>query len=338
MSRTYPDRITLTAPFGYPIPGGPMNLYAVVGDPNGLLTANVGDRAFQVGSSETWVCTGGSVWTALSSLSGTRTQFLLRPSVAPNPALGTYATFAAAYAAAVAQPGVKTIYVQGDGVAVPIQAGVYDMSQIVLVGLNNPGSPTGQQTMTTPAGAVSAVFTSFLNGAENIILNHFGTAAPLATIAPGPATAIRARTGRNATWQSDGNAQPVLRAGGTGAVFLDVEEGSLMVGDGALQYEPLEVLAGATLRTLLYDNTNLTLDSVRGPVGATLERFFVGVGPQQLTYANFLGAITDFVGSPGLQYTPGAPVLWVAPPPTNVKSALDRIATALAPLVGGAIP
>lgn len=59
--REYTDRISLNPPFGAPGPGR-VDIYATAGDPNGVISATQGDRAYQVSSNNVWVCAGGTVW------------------------------------------------------------------------------------------------------------------------------------------------------------------------------------------------------------------------------------------------------------------------------------
>ncbi len=53
-------------------------------------------------------------------------------------------------------------------------------------------------------------------------------------------------------------------------------------------------------------------------------------------------ALVEFAQNPDqagqLSYTPGTPADWDAPAPTTVAEALDRLATAVEGLLGGAIP
>jgi len=340
MARDYSDRITLNPPFGYPVAGTALNVYAVPNDPNGVLSGNAGDRAYQTGSDNEWICQGGAVWVTAASLvpTGPRLQFLLQPSLPPDPANGRFDTFAAAHAAAVAVDApLKTIFVQGDGAPVPIEAGVYDMATIALVGLPGP-TPTGQQTMTSAPGTSVTSFVNFQHGTENIILDHLGTTLPLAVVVSAPGAVYSMRTGKNATWQSSGGAQAVL--GVTGVVFLTIEDGTSIVGDVPGQFDPFVFMVDLSiLRLLMYDNVTLTNNVLRGGAGAVVEAFFVGVGTTlSTTQANYSGVIGQFEGASTMFYSPGAPAVWVPPVPDNIGSALDRLAAALAPLVGGAIP
>lgn len=62
-SRVYTSRVTLMPPPDAP-GDGQVNLYAIGGDPNGVLDADLGDRAFEINGTNTWTCAGGNVWAA----------------------------------------------------------------------------------------------------------------------------------------------------------------------------------------------------------------------------------------------------------------------------------
>ena len=62
-SRIYTSRVTLMPPPDAP-GDGQVNLYAIGGDPNGVLDADLGDRAFEINGTNTWTCAGGNVWAA----------------------------------------------------------------------------------------------------------------------------------------------------------------------------------------------------------------------------------------------------------------------------------
>jgi len=57
MSRVYADRITLSPSPAFPglPPGGAVDIYAVPGDPNGVLTAAQGSLALQLNSTNMWL-------------------------------------------------------------------------------------------------------------------------------------------------------------------------------------------------------------------------------------------------------------------------------------------
>jgi hypothetical protein len=263
---------------------------------------------------------------------------VVQPSIgADQPALGLFITFAAAYAAALALPvPMRTIFINAPGSIVPIPAGTYDLSTIRLVGYpTGSGGVTGLQRLQT---AVGTFFTGFVNGTENIWLDHLGTTA-LFTTSPATPNVLRIRTGKNALWTSSGNAAPLVLMSGTGGLFVDVEEGSRMVGDTPGTYEIFE-LSGAPgeIQFNLYDNSDLTVDSLRGPLGSTINLLFVGVGPSFTTQANFAGTLATFRGASSLYYEGIADVSYVLPGPITVAEALGRIEAAVVGLLGGAIP
>jgi hypothetical protein len=263
---------------------------------------------------------------------------VVRPSIGTDqPDLGLFITFAAAYAAALDLPvPMRTIYIDAPGSIVPIPAGTYDLSTIRLVGYPTASSGvTGIQRLQT---AVGTFFTSFVNGAENIWLDHLGT-APLYTASPAAPNALRIRTGRNSLWSSSGNAAPVVLMSGTGGLIVDVEDGSAMTGDTPGTYEIFE-LSGAPgeIQINLYDNSSLSTDSLRGPALSTINLFFVGVGPLLNTQANFAGTLAVFRGAAATFYDGLANANYVLPGPSTAAEALARMESALVGLLAGPIP
>lgn len=258
---------------------------------------------------------------------------ILRPlAAADDPKNGIYTTWAAAHAAALALPvPMRGLYIDAPATTVTITPGEWDMDNMPIVGYPDPGGATAKQQITTaPAGVT---FLNFYHGTENCVLNHAGNAALFTPAANAP-NALRMRTGKNAYWMSSGTAV-IVGFTGTGGLFVDVEDGTSIVGDAIGTFEVFGVAVGATLALYLYDNVTVSVNSIRG--AGTLERHYYGIGPEVLAQGALSGPNQTFGGSDGLEYTPGTPAIWTDPDPTRVKQALDRMATALAGLLGGGV-
>lgn len=253
----------------------------------------------------------------------------VRPSIAADdPSLGLYQTWAAAHAAiALVEAIRKIIYIDAAGVIVTIGAGAFDMTRIAIVGFPTAGSgAVGLQQLTTVAGTT---FTNWTEGCEGCSIEHNGAAAlcSYGQVAP---NALRIRTGKNSRFRSTGNLAPFFLLTGSGGLFIDVEEGSTFVADGAGDYEIVELTAGE-IEMRFFDNVELSNDWLRGGAAFTVNQLFVGVRPELTTNANFAGTNAYFQGADGLFYE-AAPADWVGAPPTTVGAAIDRIAAALGPI------
>lgn len=174
--RLYGNRITLNPPPDS-ADGGEIDLYAVADDPSGVLSANAGDRAFQIGTNRTWACTGGTVWEEIVGGGGTL-PIIVRPA-APDPTAGVYETFAEAHAAAVEQVTTNllpvTIYIDEFDNGIDVAAGTYDFMGLISIGSYDPAR---QFYLNTYDGVV---FQNFQLGFQNGELYH-DSADPLVTI------------------------------------------------------------------------------------------------------------------------------------------------------------
>lgn len=256
------------------------------------------------------------------------TYATVRPSIgADDPANALYTTFAAAYAAVTAATGPKkTIYIDSPGVIVNIAAAAYDLKDIAIIGL---ATSVLSNAITIADGTT---FTNWPDGFENCSVIFLGT-APLFDQSAATATARVIRTGKRCVLACAGTA-PMIRCSNAGAILgVEVEDFSTI---GLAAYEVVDVAAGE-IQLNLYDNTTLGQDTVRGVGGTTLGLLFVGVGPQFLTQANFAGTLATFDGAANLYYETTDLLAW-ATLPTTTGDALDRIATAVAGLLGVPIP
>lgn len=329
-SRIYTDRITLNPPIDAP-GDGEVNLYAVEGTPNGVLDANAGDRAWEIGSSNKWVCTGGTTWVAdngSGAVDAPGWNIILRPAGVEDEATGVYTTWATAFAAAEVIDGEVTLWVDSPGVAVVVPVDTYDFENITLKGWYYPDATSSaiqaQHILTTSEGVV---FSNCFNGWENIQVNHTAATTPLCTftcpVAPGMVTA---RTGVRSMTQALGAAPVYTFVAGAGVVGQLIVEPLSRVGDGSND----AVLIGAGV-TLVFRNNSATLadDCISGAVGTTLSEVTqFGVLP---TLAGFLGTRTTLSTASLLPYTPATPANWSSPP-TTIQAALDAIANNISPV------
>jgi len=103
--REYTDRISLNPPFGAPGPGR-VDIFATLGDPNGVISATSGDRAYQIASNNVWVCSGGTVWALQTAANEEYTTGVpaawVSPPVVVSDALDRIAAYTQAMDAALA--------------------------------------------------------------------------------------------------------------------------------------------------------------------------------------------------------------------------------------------
>lgn len=327
--RIYTDRITINPPPDAPGDGN-VNFYAVEGDPNGVLDADLGDRAWQISSTSKWVCNGGTSWSLDDGGGGGGVirQFTWDQGAVTNTDEGVYDTFAGAQAAAAsavvdASGGQITLYAVGDADNdITIEdPGAYDMTGITLVGQSSLG--TGEQvTVRVPDG------TTFTNPAKiaNVKLYYTGNDT-LITYATGLTGGIF-EWGPNTTVSPFGGgvAGTVLAVTGTGTASLYLLDGSSLQGGDAGGLV-VDVQDTATLSLYMYSQTNVDGDVLGGIVGTTLYVFREGasVFNDQTT---FLGTFTGpAAGDLPYQSTDVTAWAYSSPggAPVTVNSALDLL-------------
>jgi hypothetical protein len=194
MGRNYVDCVTISPLVGV----GSVSIYSVATDPNGVLGANAGDFAYQVGTANRWSCTGGSVWICVGNASSGTVpagSVIWRPGGVEDVALGIYTTWATAYAAAraIADATVRETGIIIDisilpSTIVSVPAGTWNMTNIRLLGDWTQFRAADTVEVET---AVGCVFTGFNYGFAYITLRHLDPAVPLYTI---PADQVDANT------------------------------------------------------------------------------------------------------------------------------------------------
>ncbi len=182
--RVYSDAVTLNTGAGF------VTLYSVDADPNGLLDANAGDFAYQVGTANRWSCTGGSVWICVGNASSSGNasgSVIWRPGGVEDIALGVYTSWATAHAAArvLADATERETWVLIDNsvaplVPVTVPTGTYNMRNLRL--MNNWARPDIESIVYVNT-SVGCVFTDFNLGFAYIALTHLDPAVYLYAVA-----------------------------------------------------------------------------------------------------------------------------------------------------------
>lgn len=281
---------------------------------------------------------GVSSWSDPSVIAGATSGVILRPSGDADPSAGIYTTWATAHAAAVALTApLRTIWIDSPGVTVSVPAGTYNMNRIELRSFIRVTEAALAQVQTKVQTAVGAVFTNFGYGAYDLWIDHLGTAA-LCTYTLTGANAIAILLGERTIYESSGNAAPVFAVAGTGFLIATVGDGVSIVGDGGTDYEVFGVTGTATLQLNFLNQTTLTATALRSIGGTTINVEFKGVCSFNFTQTAAVGTLAFFSGASQLYYAVGTPGDWVDADPTDVKTALDRIAAVVATLNAGPIP
>lgn len=335
MPRGYFDAITLFPPPGQ-TDGGDVTLYACGVDPNGVLSANVGDFAWQVGTGVMWTCLGSSTWSQAPSdvPTASRVYFRWQPGgEADDQATGTYLAWDdvhAAAAAAVAAGNVATIIVD-DSITSPATtvAGTYDMTDIVLIGSYGLGGGADIQTVMLTV--------------DNTVFTNWGAGISYLSISNGGAEALFTVPAEDA-WNFTLGYRSELVSGNAPVIDVALSSGNLtinalhQVGLGNATNEVLSVAAGktATITSAGTIVVTATVFSGAGNVTVTSPSVFSSVSATQ---AGLGGTLTlNLPDADLIPYTPADGADWVDPDPTTVQAALDRIAAAVQGLLAAPIP
>lgn len=340
MARIYASMLTLDGPPGV-TPGGTMNHYTVAEDPSGTLAGAAGDTAWLAGGTSVWRCGGGTSWTLISNTgasAGARTTVWFQPGGVEDTEAGIYETFADAYAAALASAdqGEQVLLVLDGSLESPVQipSGTWDLTNIQLIGVAGlTGSGGAALTVTDVETLDGCIFTNWFNGLPFCRLSHQGSAA-LTTFSGTDFQAFR--TGERCVILPPAT-DPVFSCAADSVVVFYIEP---YCGWGSIEggaYEVLEILAGATAdvnigyRGVLYNN------SVRGSATGTLNVYRTSASAQYgITQADFAGSATYVQYDPPYEAADAGD--WAVSAPTTTWTALDRIAAAVAGLLGAPIP
>lgn len=247
----------------------------------------------------------------------------------PNPPAGTYTTWATAFAAAQAIVGVP-VWLEVDDTYGPcsVPAGTYDFRLNIWLHAPLLGSPSRVLEL-----ADGVVFQNLQYVQGSVLLRSLST-SPIVEVVNG--TNIFAMT-FNAGVEAQGTA-PFFRPGLNGFQVVAVQGGSELRA-GA---QPAIELGDPTATALLpVSQSGVVQDSAIAGAAGTLA-FLVQSTSAQFGFnqPGFLGAQVTLFGTQAalLGYAPAVPGDWVGPAPVDAQQGLDRLAAAVAGLLGGPIP
>lgn len=261
-----------------------------------------------------WVLLGGNGGSAIG------VSVVLRPGD-PNPAPNVYTTWDSAHDALASETGLRFLEIDNSLIApapATITPGTWDMRGIRMLG--------------SFADLNQVALLQALDGAH---LRNFSHVTDLLQVF------------------SSGNTSPVVESEPGGEILL-VEEGSRIFSTGGVPFFHISagqfigcvadkggiygdgvnpafaVDAGGVLLAILIDQGETATGSVSGPAGAILQYNILSTSallnlPQPIGLTSVtLATFAELLG-----YTPAVPAEWVAPPPDNAKSAIDRVAALL---------
>jgi hypothetical protein len=332
-------------------------LVYLVGDPtpkvyddNGNLIDLVtsgSDITYNPASPAVWNPVPTTVQTALDGLAVERTTYVFRPN---GIAVGNiFTTWAALYAATLLTPGPKTIYFdnQAGGVC-NIPAGAYDFG----LGCNFIGILPGDGTTSNRVDIICAegvTFTTPIASIAQARLTYNGTGVLMTIPATGKIFHFIMRDFAR------------ISVNVSGGRLISIPEGAILIFD---MYDSAVINAPAA-GAFIVDTTGTTVATQfllnclnTGQVNGVIpiNCFRGGAGPSYVFSANRLSlfavgtqvvplaqqnnmpggviTVTFPLSAPVVPYTPLTAARWVAPIPTNVQNALDRIAA----VVGATVP
>lgn len=260
----------------------------------------------------------GDVWEKLVTVAG-GPVFVYRPGE-PSPSGNVFSDWNALYAAVSAAQGLRSIEID-DTIVTPavVPAGTYDLLDVTLRGR----FARDKTALDLDDGVV---FTNFHHVAEPLTITSHSTASIVTVVDSAPIVIER-----GAVLTSDAGAYLVdVPAGVTPVVVLlqgaRLESGALNVSDAASQVSIAAIEFAGVLS-----------DSLTGPGLVSVQ--VVSASAQVSTSQTGLGSLIVSLAEQSAQvsYSPAASANWSGDP-TQVASALDRIAASVAGLLGGPIP
>lgn len=187
----------------------------------------------------------------------------------------------------------------------------------------------------------TAIQVQFADGAVLLQANHFLLNLDLRSVSSTP---IITATNNQVMLLERGSR---IFSDGT-APFIDVPAGvsclALLVLSSAFETgsrECIRIGAGAVFQVAILDFSGFSNNVMEGVAAAILFLIIIDSAAQiSNIQPNFLGTfLTALIASSALVgYSPANPADWVGPQPDNVASAIDRLAAAVAGLLGGPIP
>lgn len=262
--------------------------------------------------------------------SGFETTFVFRPGDPGTLAPNVFTDWNVLMARVATVQGPKIIQIQNTFVAVPvIPAGIYDLADCILEGTYRTAGFNIQCDL-----ADGVQFLNFCQLRDGLVLNSLSTTVPVMTQGASPFILSIAAGIQNDPTSTvpflhidAGSTQPVvLMTGGT--IGRAGNPASVSVDLGAQFTCVLDIFAGLTTNTVVGLGAAFVFVSSQAAfINTAFPITQAGIG----TLVVLLFFFAQFT-----QYSPAAPADWVAPPPTDVQQALDRLAAQVVVLSGGA--
>lgn len=271
--RIYTDRVTMNPGPGAP-GDGTVNFFAVEDSPDTVLDADLGDRAWQIGSTNKWVCNGGTSWSLDDGggAGGVLRQFTWALGGADDAANGVYTAFSDAHAAAAAawvdtSNGLVELYVinltgGGSNDILLDEVGAFGMAGIKLIGVSYRFDGVSPRLLVDDGATFSN-----LAYIETLQIVYRGS-APMLEVVTDSANPTTYWWGPGVTVSNFGSAPaPFLELSGDGTLTLNLmENGELSTGEGV---GAVNVLETATLELQVFSAT-IVADVFDGAVGSTV--------------------------------------------------------------------
>lgn len=309
---------------------------SVVGSPNGVVSAPRGSVATDKATGDLYTNTDGAMtWVQVGggAGSGIRETVILRPAGPADPANGVYTLFSDAHAALAALGTGGIIQIDSPGLATTLDAvgSPYDMENIVLQGNLEMLNSEPDNQIEIPEGVV---FTNFEGNWKNLTVTWQGTVTPLYVV---DGTSRQWRSGWRTVWQTvAGTTVEAIRGINAAGLEITIDEFSSIFGnvDGT-RYEFLSVDGTSSCNLYQLTSSQLSVDLIRG-AGTAFDTLIGGNVVYDNVQTNLAGGFMG-VGIGAYPYIPAAPGDWGGDP-LNLDDATNRIAAAVAGLLGGPIP
>lgn len=309
---------------------------SVTGSPNGVVSAPRGSVATDKATGNLYTNTDGAMtWVQVGggSGSGIRETVILRPAGPADPVNGVYTLFSDAHAALAALGTGGVIQIDSPGVATVLDdaGSPYDMKNIVLQGNLELQNFELDNQIEIPEGVV---FTNFEGNWQNLTVTWQGTATPLYVV---DGFSAQWRSGWRSVWQTALAATIEALRGINGAGFeITLDEFSTISGmiDGQ-RYELISVDGTSACSLYQLTSSQILADTIRG-AGTALDVLLAGNLSYDTQQTNLAGGVMGTLVGP-YPYIPAAPGDWGGDP-LNLDEATNRIAAAVAGLLGGPIP
>lgn len=273
---------------------------------------------------------------------GLTAGLIFRPGE-PNPSGNVFATWPALYAASLLIPQPKSVFFDNTLAATNIPVGAYDFGEnCVWAGLVPPGQGALNRVVVTCPDGVT--LTTPLREIADIQLLYTGTHSLMTMPDTRFWKIYVTRVGR-VTCSGAGGSVFNFPTGTQGGIFLE-DLASVTVSGGGFIWDVAAGAVDVEIHCMDPDtfgggptSNQVPVNVLKGAAGPAYFFFSTRLLQVQSAQASMPGGVITWVytyGATTLSYTPAAPAQWVAPAPTSVQAALDRIAAVVS--VGGATP